>query len=91
MVDYLFILFRYGRYFSFLCLKFSDKFDEIFNSAKYKKCLLHIKEVRKQEMDKVKMDKNSAEHYRCLIVFSSGVDAGTFKIVLDPDLTPRLA
>jgi hypothetical protein len=45
-------------------LKFSDKFDEIFNSAKYKKCLLHIKEVRKQEMDKVKMDKNSAEHYR---------------------------
>ncbi len=58
-------------------LKFSDKFDEIFNSAKYKKCLLHIKEVRKQEMDKVKMDKNSAEHYRWSILFSSGVDAGT--------------
>jgi hypothetical protein len=39
--------------------------------------LLHIKEVRKQEMDKVKMDKNSAEHYRSSILFSSGVDAGT--------------
>jgi hypothetical protein len=53
--------------------------------------LLHIKEVRKQEMDKVKMDKNSAEHYRSSIIFSSGVDAGTFKIILDPDQTPRLA
>jgi hypothetical protein len=39
--------------------------------------LLHIKEVRKQEMDKVKMDKNSAEHYRSSILFFSGVEART--------------
>ena len=43
---------------------FLDKFDEIFNSAKYKNCLKHIKDVRKLEMDKAKMDKNSADHYR---------------------------
>jgi len=44
--------------------KVKDKFDEIFNSAKYKNCLKNIKDVRKTEMDKLKLDKNNMEHYK---------------------------
>jgi len=44
--------------------KVKDKFDEIFNSAKYKNCLKNIKDVRKKEMDQAKIDKNSMEFYR---------------------------
>eukprot|EP00092_Neocalanus_flemingeri_P030577 GFUD01033198.1.p1 GENE.GFUD01033198.1~~GFUD01033198.1.p1 ORF type:complete len:1313 (+),score=556.33 GFUD01033198.1:149-4087(+) len=44
--------------------KVKDKFDEIFNSAKYKNCLKNIKDVRKGEMEKVKIDKNNMEHYK---------------------------
>eukprot|EP00090_Calanus_glacialis_P008475 TRINITY_DN16831_c0_g1_i1.p1 TRINITY_DN16831_c0_g1~~TRINITY_DN16831_c0_g1_i1.p1 ORF type:complete len:1318 (-),score=560.98 TRINITY_DN16831_c0_g1_i1:78-3809(-) len=44
--------------------KVKDKFDEIFNSAKYKNCLKNIKDVRKVEMDKTKIDKNNMEHYK---------------------------
>jgi len=44
--------------------KVKDKFDEIFNSAKYKNCLKNIRDVRKQEMDKMKLDKTNMEHYK---------------------------
>jgi len=44
--------------------KVKDKFDEIFNSAKYKNCLKNIKDVRKGEMEKTKIDKNNMEHYK---------------------------
>merc|ERR1711915_1017487 len=37
--------------------KVKEKFDEIFSSAKYQKCLKNIKEVRKVEMDKAKLEK----------------------------------
>jgi len=41
-----------------------DRFDEIFNSAKYQKCLKNIKDVRKKEMDKAKLEKNDMEHFK---------------------------
>ena len=44
--------------------KVKDKFDEIFNSAKYQKCLKNIKEVRKAQQDQAKMEKNNADHYK---------------------------
>lgn len=44
--------------------KVKDKFDEIFNSAKYKNCLKNIRDVRKVEMDKMKIDKTNMEHYK---------------------------
>ena len=44
--------------------KVKDKFDEIFSSAKYQKCLKNIKEVRKAEQDKAKLEKNNAAHYK---------------------------
>ena len=44
--------------------KVKDKFDEIFNSAKYQKCLKNIKDVRKVELDKAKMHKKDMEHYK---------------------------
>jgi len=44
--------------------KVKDKFDEIFNSAKYKNCLKNIKDVRTGEMEKTKIDKNNMEHYK---------------------------
>merc|ERR1711892_1527439 len=44
--------------------KVKDKFDEIFNSAKYKNCLKNIKDVRKNEMEKMKIDKNNMQHYK---------------------------
>ena len=44
--------------------KVKEKFDEIFNSVKYQKCLKNIKEVRKSQMDNAKMEKNNMEHYK---------------------------
>ena len=44
--------------------KVKDKFDEIFNSAKYQKCLKNIKDVRKVELDKAKLHKKDMEHYK---------------------------
>lgn len=44
--------------------KVKDKFDEIFNSAKYKNCLKNIRDVRKKEMDDMKLDKTNMEHYK---------------------------
>merc|ERR1711915_162222 len=44
--------------------KVKEKFDEIFNSAKYKTCLKNIKDVRKAELDKAKLEKNNMEHYK---------------------------
>jgi len=44
--------------------KVKEKFDEIFNSAKYQKCLKNIKDVRKAELEKAKLDKNNMEHYK---------------------------
>ena len=44
--------------------KVKEKFDEIFNSAKYQKCLKNIKDVRKAEMDKAKFDKKDMEHFK---------------------------
>ena len=44
--------------------KVKDKFDEIFNSAKYQKCLKNIKEVRKVELDNAKDYKKDMEYYK---------------------------
>ena len=44
--------------------KVKEKFDEIFNSAKYQKCLKNIKDVRKAEMDKAKLEKTHMAHYQ---------------------------
>ena len=44
--------------------KVKDKFDEIFNSAKYQKCLKNIKDVRKEELDQAKIHKKDMEHYK---------------------------
>ena len=52
--------------------KVKDKFDEIFSSAKYQKCLKSIKDVRKGEMEKAKIEKNSAEHFKSDKEFADG-------------------
>ena len=44
--------------------KVKDKFDEIFNSAKYQKCLKNIKDVRKVELVNAKEHKRDMEHYK---------------------------
>ena len=44
--------------------KVKERFDEIFNSVKYKNCLKMVKDVRKKEMDEAKMEKNNALHYK---------------------------
>ena len=42
--------------------KVKDKFDEIFNSAKYKDCLKEIKKVRATHMQQEKMEKKELEY-----------------------------
>lgn len=44
--------------------KVKDRFDEIFNSDKYKKCLENIKKVRAKEMAEAKLEKNDAQHFK---------------------------
>ena len=44
--------------------KVKERFDEIFNSVKYKNCLKMVKDVRKKEMDEAKLEKNNALHYK---------------------------
>jgi len=44
--------------------KVKEKFDEIFNSAKYRSCQTNIKEVRKKEMEEMRADGNNMKHYR---------------------------
>ena len=53
--------------------KVKDKFDEIFNSAKYQKCLKNIKDVRKVELVNAKDHKRDMEHYK---FGGAGGDAG---------------
>ena len=43
--------------------KVKERFDEIFNSVKYKNVLKNVKDVRKKEMDEAKIEKNNAAHY----------------------------
>merc|ERR1712200_349896 len=44
--------------------KVKDKFDEIFDSAKYKNCLNNIKEVRKANMENAKTMDMNVKHYK---------------------------
>ena len=44
--------------------KVKEKFDEIFNSAKYQKCLKNIKDVRKEQMEKEKKEQLHMNHYK---------------------------
>ena len=44
--------------------KVKERFDEIFNSVKYKNCLKMVNDVRKKEMDEAKLEKNNALHYK---------------------------
>ena len=44
--------------------KVKDKFDEIFDSAKYKNCLNNIRDVRKAEKENLKMEGLNMNHFR---------------------------
>ena len=44
--------------------KVKERFDEIFNSVKYKNCLKMVKDVRKKEVEAAKLEKNNALHYK---------------------------
>ena len=45
-------------------MKVKEKFDEIFNSIKYQKCLKQIKDVRKLQMDEGRKEKTHMGHYQ---------------------------
>ena len=49
--------------------KVKDKFDEIFDSQKYKNCLNNIREIRKLEKDNLKMESINMGHFRSNILF----------------------